>query len=47
MLDQLDDDLDDAGEKMNFVMAKLGKLLKTKSNAMCTCRPNLEFLICC
>jgi hypothetical protein len=30
MLDKLDEDLDEAGEKMNFVMAKLGKLLKTK-----------------
>lgn len=30
MLDDLDKDLDEAGEKMNFVMAKLSKLLKTK-----------------
>lgn len=30
MLDKLDDDVDDAGEKMNFVMSKLGKLLKTR-----------------
>mmetsp|Transcript_19996 Transcript_19996/g.28727 ORF Transcript_19996/g.28727 Transcript_19996/m.28727 type:complete len:269 (-) Transcript_19996:171-977(-) len=30
LLDELDRDLDDAGEKMNFVMAKLSKLLKTK-----------------
>jgi len=30
MLNELDRDLDDAGEKMNFVMAKLSKLLKTK-----------------
>lgn len=32
MLEQLDEDLDDAGEKMNFVMSKLGKLLKTKDS---------------
>jgi len=32
MLNKLDDDLDDAGERMNFVMAKLGKLLKTKDS---------------
>lgn len=32
MLTQLDDDLDDAGNKMNFVMAKLAKLLKTKDS---------------
>ena len=30
MLSKLDEDLDDAGNKMNFVMAKLSKLLKTK-----------------
>ena len=30
MLNELDNDLDEAGEKMNFVMAKLSKLLKTK-----------------
>ena len=30
LLDDLDNDLDEAGEKMNFVMAKLSKLLKTK-----------------
>jgi len=30
MLDELDNDLDDAGNKMNFVQAKLSKLLKTK-----------------
>lgn len=30
MLNELDDDLDDAGNKMNFVQAKLSKLLKTK-----------------
>eukprot|EP01041_Mallomonas_annulata_P006501 gene6501-13128_t len=30
MLDSLDNDLDDAGNKMNFVMGKLSKLLKTK-----------------
>lgn len=30
MLKQLDDDLDDAGNKMNFVTAQLSKLLKTK-----------------
>ena len=34
MLDQMDDDLDEAGEKMNFVMAKLAKLLKTKDGCM-------------
>lgn len=32
MLDELDNDLDDAGEKMNFVMAKLSTLLKTKDS---------------
>jgi len=32
MLDELDRDLDDAGEKMNFVMAKLSTLLKTKDS---------------
>lgn len=30
MLNELDNDLDDAGKKMNFVMAKLSVLLKTK-----------------
>jgi hypothetical protein len=30
LLNELDKDLDDAGEKMNFVMAKLSVLLKTK-----------------
>jgi|SwirhisoilCB3_FD_contig_91_1479196_length_974_multi_3_in_0_out_0_1 chromosome segregation ATPase len=30
MLNKLDEDLDDAGNKMNFVMAQLSKLLKTK-----------------
>jgi hypothetical protein len=30
MLDELEDDLDDAGNKMNIVTAKLAKLLKTK-----------------
>jgi syntaxin 6 len=30
LLDELDQDIDDAGEKMNFVMGKLSKLLKTK-----------------
>jgi chromosome segregation ATPase len=30
LLEDLDNDLDEAGEKMNFVMAKLSKLLKTK-----------------
>lgn len=30
LLDELDGDIDDAGEKMNFVMGKLSKLLKTK-----------------
>ena len=30
MLDKLDSDMDDAGEKMNFVLERLGKLLKTK-----------------
>jgi hypothetical protein len=32
MLQQLDDDLDDAGNKMNFVMSKLSKLLQTKDS---------------
>jgi hypothetical protein len=32
LLDDLDKDLDDAGEKMNFVMAKLSTLLKTKDS---------------
>lgn len=31
MLMALDDDLDEATERMNFVMGRLGKLLKTKS----------------
>jgi len=30
MLNKLDEDLDDAGNKMNFVQAQLSKLLKTK-----------------
>jgi chromosome segregation ATPase len=30
MLNELEDDLDDAGNKMTFVQAKLSKLLKTK-----------------
>ena len=34
MLDAMDDDLDEAGEKMNFVMAKLSQLLKTKDGCM-------------
>ncbi len=34
MLDELDDDLDEAGNKMNFVMAKLAKLLATKDGCM-------------
>jgi hypothetical protein len=32
MLGELDRDIDDAGEKMNFVMAKLSTLLKTKDS---------------
>jgi len=32
LLNDLDRDLDDAGEKMNFVMAKLSSLLKTKDS---------------
>lgn len=32
LLNDLDRDLDDAGEKMNFVMAKLSVLLKTKDS---------------
>ena len=37
MLDHLDTDMDQAGEKMNFVIEKLGKLLKTKNNCqLCT-----------
>jgi len=35
MLEKLDEDLDEAGEKMNFVMSKLGKLLKTKGKLVC------------
>lgn len=31
LLSNLDDDLDEATERMNFVMGRLGKLLKTKS----------------
>lgn len=31
LLSSLDDDLDEATERMNFVMGRLGKLLKTKS----------------
>jgi len=34
MLDELDDDIDEAGNKMNFVMAKLAKLLKTKDGCL-------------
>lgn len=30
----LDDDLDEATERMNFVMGRLGKLLKTKSESV-------------
>ena len=30
MLNKLDEDMDDAGNKMNFVQAQLSKLLKTK-----------------
>ena len=37
MLDQLDTDMDKADEKMNVVLEKLGKLLKTKNNCqLCT-----------
>lgn len=31
LLTALDDDMDEATESMNFVMGRLGKLLKTKS----------------
>lgn len=31
MLDDLEEDMDAAHAKMNFVMGKIGKLLKTKS----------------
>lgn len=31
LLTALDDDMDEATERMNFVMGRLGKLLKTKS----------------
>lgn len=34
MLMALDDDLDEATERMNFVMGRLGKLLKTKSESV-------------
>jgi len=34
MLDGLDDDLDDAGNKMNVVQAQLSKLLKTKDGCV-------------
>lgn len=33
MLTALDDDLDEVTERMNFVMSRLGKLLKTKSES--------------
>lgn len=37
MLDDLDRELDEAGDKMNFVTEKIGKLLKTKSKCgICT-----------
>lgn len=32
LLDDLGGDIDDAGEKMNFVMGRLSKLLKTKDS---------------
>jgi len=32
MLNDLDRDIDEAAEKMNFVMGKLAKLLKTKDS---------------
>lgn len=31
MLTALDEDMDEANERMSFVMGRLGKLLKTKS----------------
>lgn len=33
LLTALDDDMDEATESMNFVMGRLGKLLKTKSES--------------
>ena len=36
MLDQLDSDMDEAGEKMNFVLERLGKLLNTKDGCQLT-----------
>lgn len=38
LLTALDDDMDEATESMNFVMGRLGKLLKTKSESW---RPGL------
>jgi hypothetical protein len=46
MLDDLDDDLDAAGNKMNFVMSKLAKLLKTKDGCLIWTIIILTFTLC-
>ena len=46
MLDAMDDDLDEAGEKMNFVMAKLSQLLKTKDGCMIWTIIILTLILC-
>ena len=46
MLDELEDDLDEAGNKMNFVMAKLSKLLKTKDGCLIWTIILLTLLLC-
>ena len=40
MLDELEEDMDAAHDKMNFVMGKIGKLLKTKSECGYLFSPN-------
>ena len=45
MLDDLDRDIDEAAEKMNFVMGKLAKLLKTKDTCQICVILALTFIL--
>jgi chromosome segregation ATPase len=45
MLDDLDRDIDEAAEKMNFVMGKLAKLLKTKDTCQICVILGLTFIL--
>ena len=46
MLDDLDGDLDTAGSKMDMLMAKLSKLLKTKDGCQIWCIVILTLILC-